>query len=217
MDEILRREVRFLTTRLGAIAREQAGDATFQVIENLRKLSKNLRQHPNPDLLLANDREVKQLTLRSARDVAHAFSLFFHLVNLCEERQRVRRLRTYEASGKGAPMSLQHTFAELARVGVPSGELLRLVRAMRVEPVLTAHPTEAKRRSVLNHVLRIGATLDEHTGQPAHVLERFVDPWVEALWLTDEVRERSVTPQPVPRFVLTHQLSQLPVRTAIIF
>jgi phosphoenolpyruvate carboxylase len=195
MDEILRREVRFLTTRLGAIAREQAGEPTFHAIENLRQLAKKLRQHPSPEFLDANDREVQHLTLSSARDVAHAFSLFFHLVNLCEERQRVRRLRAYEASGKGAPMSLQHTFSELARHNVPPAELLQLLRGMRVEPVLTAHPTEAKRRSVLNHVLRIGATLDEHAGLPAHVLERIVDPWIEALWLTDEVRERSVTPE----------------------
>ncbi|MGE5327641.1 MAG: phosphoenolpyruvate carboxylase [Deltaproteobacteria bacterium] len=195
MDEILRREVRFLTTRLGAIACEQAGIATFRAIENLRQFSKKLRQHPSRELLDANDHEVRRLTLRSAADVAHAFSLFFHLVNLCEERQRVRRLRAYEANGKGAPMSLHHTFSEFARHNVPPRELFELLRGMRVEPVLTAHPTEAKRRSVLNHVLRIGATLDERAGLPVHVLERFVDPWVEALWLTDEVRERSVTPQ----------------------
>ncbi|HET7840645.1 MAG TPA: phosphoenolpyruvate carboxylase [Terriglobia bacterium] len=195
MDEILRREVRFLTTRLGAIAREQAGEATFHAIENLRQSAKKLRQHPSAEQLDANDRQVRQLTLGRAADVAHAFSLFFHLVNLCEERQRVRRLRAYEASGQGAPMSLQHTFSELARYRVPPDELLQLLRGMRVEPVLTAHPTEAKRRSVLNHVLRIGASLNEHAGFPPHLVERYVDPWIEALWLTDEVRERSVTPE----------------------
>jgi phosphoenolpyruvate carboxylase len=195
MDETLRREVRFLTTRLGAIARERAGGDTFRAIESLRQFAKKLRQRLSPALLEANDRELRRLTLARATQVAHAFSLFFHLVNLCEERQRVRRLRAYEASGKGAPMSLRHTFSELARYKVPPEELLGLVRGMRVEPVLTAHPTEAKRRSVLNHMLRIGATLDERGEFPPHQLERYVDPWIEALWLTDEVRERSVTPQ----------------------
>ncbi len=195
MDETLRREVRFLTTRLGAIAREQAGEATFHTIENLRQLAKKLRLHPSSELLDANDREVRHLTLDRAADVAHAFSLFFHIVNLCEERQRVRRLRAYEAGGQGAPMSLQHTFSEFARHRVPPSELLQLLNGMRIEPVLTAHPTEAKRRSVLNHVLRIGATLEERAGFPRHQLEHYVDPWIEALWLTDEVRERSVTPE----------------------
>jgi phosphoenolpyruvate carboxylase len=195
MDEVLRREVRLLTTRLGALAREQAGEETFRAIETLRRLSKQLRQSPSAELLDANDREVHRLTLHRAMEVAHAFSLFFHLVNLCEERQRVRRLRAYENHEKGAPMSLRHTFNELARLEVPLRELQTLLRAMSVEPVLTAHPTEAKRRSVFNHVLSIGRTLDAHEGAPAHVVERAVDPWIEALWLTDEVRERPVTPE----------------------
>ncbi len=195
MDEILRREVRLLTTRLGSIARELAGEETFRAIENLRGFSKQLRQSPSPELLSSNEQEVQRLTLRRATEVAHAFSLFFHLVNLCEERQRVRRLRAYEDHEKGAPMSLRHTFSELARHKVSAREILELLRTMHVEPVLTAHPTEAKRRSVFNHVLRIARTLEAHQGAPHHVAERALDPWIEALWLTDEVRERPVTPE----------------------
>jgi phosphoenolpyruvate carboxylase len=195
MDDVLRREVRLLTTRLGALAREQAGEETFHAIESLRQLSKQLRRNPSPELVEANDREVRRLSLPRAADVAHAFSLFFHLVNLCEERQRVRRLRAYENNEKGAPMSLRHTFAELSRVGVPPRALVRLLQTMSVEPVLTAHPTEAKRRSVFNHVQRIARTLEAHAGSPSQVVERAVDPWIEALWLTDEVRDRPVTPE----------------------
>jgi phosphoenolpyruvate carboxylase len=195
MDEILRREVRLLTTRLGALAREQAGEETFRAIEKLRQLSKQLRQNPNPELVESNDQEVRRLPIRRASEVAHAFSLFFHLVNLCEERQRVRRLRAYENHEKGAPMSLRHTFGELSHFKVPPRELVELLRTMRVEPVLTAHPTEAKRRSVFNHVQRIARTLEAHEGVGHAVLERAVDPWIEALWLTDEVRERPVTPE----------------------
>src|SRR5271169_1258385 len=69
---------------------------------------------------------------------------------------------------------------------------------MRVAPVLTAHPTEAKRRSVLNHILRIGKTLDalgHDLGASSAAADRAIDPWIEALWLTDEMRERPVTPQ----------------------
>ena len=93
MDEILRREVRLLTTRFGVIVREQCGPKTFAAIENLRQLSKQIRQNVDLKLLEAKTREVNRLPLRRAAEVAHAFSLFFHLVNLCEERQRVRRLR----------------------------------------------------------------------------------------------------------------------------
>ena len=194
MDEILRREVRLLTTRLGALIQEQSGRKTFEAIENLRRLSKQLRKNPDPDLLAASDRQVRSLSLQRASDVAHAFSLFFHLVNLCEERQRIRRLRHYESQEDGAPMSLRRTFSRLARQDAPVAELARLLRAMRIEPVLTAHPTEAKRRSVFNHVLRIGRALEALGGSPENSVEKSVDPWIEALWLTEETRERPMTP-----------------------
>ena len=61
--------------------------------------------------------------------------------------------------------------------------------------MLTAHPTEAKRRSVLNHILRLGRTLDAACGDLTPAAERDIDSWIEALWLTDEVREGVVTPE----------------------
>src|SRR5690242_1631829 len=160
MDEILRREVRMLTTRLGALIQEQCGSRTFEAIETLRRLSKQLRQNSDRELQAVGDREVRSLSLQRAADVAHAFSLFFHLVNLCEERQRIRRLRQYESGDAGAPMSLRSTSKRLAKDNISVEDFARLLRSMRIEPVLTAHPTEAKRRSIFNHVLRIGHSLD---------------------------------------------------------
>jgi len=195
MDENLRREVRLLTTRLGALIQEQSGGKTFEAVENLRRLSKQLRQASDPALVAAGDREVRSLSLQRAANVAHAFSLFFHLVNLCEERQRIRRLRQYESGEVGAPMSLRRTFSQLDKQNVPVEEFARVLRSMRIEPVLTAHPTEAKRRSVFNHVLRIGRALESLGGSPEHSIEKSVDPWIEALWLTEETRERPMTPE----------------------
>ena len=195
MDESLRREVRFLTTRLGAIVQEQCGRRVFAAIENLRKLSKQIRNESEPGLLKAKEREVRHLTLGEASNIAHAFSLFFHFVNLCEERQRTKRLQHYEHQEAGAPMSLRHTFSELCRNNVSPPALARLLGSMRVEPVLTAHPTEAKRRSVINHILRINQTLEASHGNLGPAAERTLDAWVEALWLTDEVREKPVTPE----------------------
>ncbi|MFB3921274.1 MAG: phosphoenolpyruvate carboxylase [Terriglobia bacterium] len=195
MDETLRREVRLLTTRLGAIVREQCGEKTFAAIESLRQLSKQIRQHVDPQLLKAKQREVDRLPLVRATEVAHAFSLFFHLVNLCEERQRVRRLEDYARHDTGAPMSFRHTFSELRRHRIPVRALRRLLDSMRIQPVLTAHPTEAKRRSVLNQILRVGRALESLHGDLNTGAEKILDPWIEALWLTDEVRERPVTPE----------------------
>jgi phosphoenolpyruvate carboxylase len=195
MHEQLRQEVRFLTTRLGAIVQEQSGVEVFASIERLRKLAKRLRQHPEPSLRKECEEEVHRLPVEQAAHVAHAFSLFFHLVNLCEERERTRRLREYEGHETGAAMSLRHTFHELRRNHVPANAVKQLLDSMHVEPVLTAHPTEAKRRSVLNHILRIARTLEGVCGSLGPVAARAIDPWIEALWLTDEVREGVVTPR----------------------
>ena len=195
MNEQLRQEVRFLTTRLGAMVREQSGPGVFSAIEVLRKVAKQIRQNPNSKLLKAKERAVNRLSVEEAEAVAHAFSLFFHLVNLCEERERVRRLRAHDRQGAGAPMSLRHTFSELRRQGVPTAAVKKLLESMHIEPVLTAHPTEAKRRSVLNHILRLGRTLDAMCGDFTPTAERDIDSWIEALWLTDEVREGVVTPE----------------------
>lgn len=200
MNEQLHQEVRFLTTRLGAIVREQSGPKVFSAIEALRKIAKQIRQSHklaaarHRAALRVKDHAVNQLSVEEAESVAHAFSLFFHLVNLCEERERTRRLRAHDRQEAGAPMSLRHTFCELRRQGVLAAALKKLLESMHVEPVLTAHPTEAKRRSVLNHILRLGRTLDAACGDLSSTTGEDVDPWIEALWLTDEVREGVVTP-----------------------
>ena len=197
MDELLRHEVRLLTTRLGAVVREQCGPAVFDAIENLRSLAKKSRQDAVPGVIQQIEAQVEQLSLDQASEVAHAFSLFFHLVNLAEERQRIRRLRAYEPDA-GAPMSLRHTFTELRRHQVAPSAVAHLLNSMRIEPVLTAHPTEAKRRSVLNHLSLISRAieqLDTGSRDPAATASEALDACVEALWLTSEVRERPVTPE----------------------
>ncbi len=194
MEEALRHEIRLLTTRLGAVVREQSGAKVFAAIEDLRQLSKRIRQHADADLMEASRRAVSRLRPDEATAVAHAFSLFFHLVNLCEERQRIRRLRDYDRHDRGAPMSLRATFAALRQARVPASAVGKLLESIRVEPVLTAHPTEAKRRSVMNHLWSIAGVLDRIPADSPDA-PAALDPWIEALWLTDEVRERPVTPE----------------------
>ena len=193
MEELLRKEIRLLTTRLGVVVQEQSGPRVFAAIEDLRQLSKQIRQHSDPQLIESSGRTVSRLKPHEATAVAHAFSLFFHLVNLCEERQRIRRLRDYERHDRGAPMSLRSTFAALRQARIPAASLSNLLQSMCVEPVLTAHPTEAKRRSVMNHLWSIADVLDRLPGDGRAA--EMLDPRIEALWLTEEVRERPVTPE----------------------
>jgi phosphoenolpyruvate carboxylase len=178
MDAQLRQEVRFLTTRLGAIIREQAGETVFAQVEQLRVLSKAIRAQHAAEDVRAQRRLVRRLSVRAAHQIAHAFSLFFQLTNLCEERARIRHLQAQEAPAQ----SVRRLFRDLKAAGVPAAAVQRCLDALEIQPVLTAHPTEAKRRSSLNQILRLAGQFE----QPDEILE--------ALWQTEEVREQKVGP-----------------------
>jgi phosphoenolpyruvate carboxylase len=163
---------------LGAIVREQAGDRIYDHIEQIRLLAKSVRATHDPIAIRAKRRRIAALTAAEAHQVAHAFSLFFQVVNLCEERGRIRHLQANPAPVQ----SLRWLFHELKRARVPVTTLRRCLDALDIQPVLTAHPTEAKRRTTLNQILRLA----EHVDDPDEILE--------ALWQTREIRERKVGP-----------------------
>lgn len=178
MDPQLQREVEWITHRLDEIIREQAGAETLARVEQLRRLAAAVRANIHPHGVHAKQQAVRQLRVGQAYDVAHAFSLYFQLVNLCEERARIRHLQAAEAP----PQSLRWLFRELRAAGVTAEQLQRCLNELEIEPVLTAHPTEAKRRTVLNHLMRLAAQFD----QPDEILE--------TLWQTCETRERRLRP-----------------------
>jgi len=178
MDEQLQHEVRFITTGLGDMIREQAGPDVFEHVERLRLLAKQIRaEHADADKA-AKQQLVAAMPIEEANQVAHAFSLFFQLVNLCEERARLRHLRAHDAPRQ----SLARLFGELQAAGVSTERLQQCLDDLEIQPVLTAHPTEAKRQSVLYQLWR----LREEFEQPDEILE--------ALWQTEEVHHRKMTP-----------------------
>jgi phosphoenolpyruvate carboxylase len=178
VDNTLRREVRFLTTRLGDIIREQAGAQVFEQVEKIRALTKKVRARPDKRSIATLETRVKKLSLEDAYSVAHAFSLFFQLVNLCEERERIRKLQAATRPNQ----SLQWLFRFLKEYNVSAAKLSQCLSSLEVQPVLTAHPTEAKRRTTLNHILRLSHSLENP------------DETLEALWQTEETREERPEP-----------------------
>jgi phosphoenolpyruvate carboxylase len=177
MSRILRQEIRRLTGRLDRIIAEQAGRDLFRRLDRIRRLSRRARRFGG-DAALRRPALIERLDVRAAYQVAHAFSLHFQLVNLCEERERARHL-----GRKKAPvMSLRRLFGELRHAGVGAERLQACLDALEIQPVLTAHPTEAKRRTVLNQIRRLELEWD----RPDEVLE--------ALWQTEEVRQQRVGP-----------------------
>ncbi len=174
----LKRDVRWLTTRLGDMIRELEGERVFQRVEKMRQAAKRVRAAHNPSDIEAKRRMIRGLKVRDAFPVVHAFSLFFQLVNVCEERARVRAVR----SRPDLRQSFRHTFTSLNQAGVSARTIRDCLAQMEIEPVLTAHPTESKRRTTMGHLMRIAGDFDNP------------DMTLEALWQSIETRLGNMTP-----------------------
>ncbi|MGH7198693.1 MAG: phosphoenolpyruvate carboxylase, partial [Candidatus Omnitrophota bacterium] len=197
-SEDLRKDVRFLTTLLGDVIREQEGEKLFGKIEEIRGLAKAIRQSHKPELVAEQKKLIGSLDLDEAYKVARAFTIYFQLVNIAEEAQRVRRIRHYESDPKLlGTMSLRRLFHDLRQRGVRGADVLKFLSEMEIELVLTAHPTEAKRRTVLEHLLRIATDLARYdrpdlAGSERGASEVRIKETLEILWQTSEIRRRKV-------------------------
>src|SRR5712691_3432015 len=178
-DAPLRRDVRMLGDLLGQVLVEQEDDSLLADVERVRALARAARGGASQDDLAA---AVAGLPLERQASVLRAFALYFQLANVAEQQHRIRRRRAYAAEERLVPESLDESFSH-----IPPGEAAERVS---LELVLTAHPTEAARRTVLASHLRIAALLAELDDAPYRrdAIEHELAAEITALWQTDEVR-----------------------------
>jgi phosphoenolpyruvate carboxylase len=187
-DTRLRRDVRLFGDVLGRVMVEQRGRELLDAEERIRLLSRQAREGAPRDRL---SEAVRALELGEQESVIRAFALYFQLVNIAEQHHRLRRRREYELEGRIPRDSLRDAFDRLGDRR-PESVSLRLV--------LTAHPTEATRRTILAAHLRISRLLDElddplvEAARIAAVAEEVAGE-VTLLWQTDELR--SIRPRVV--------------------
>ena len=193
-------DIRLLGALLGDVLREQVGEAFFQNVEEVRLLSKRLRKSETKEQMrlytLLNSLGREELRL-----LARAFSFFLNFATIAEQYHRIRRRHEYLKLDQGRPQrgSLDETFGRLKKEGV-SGELLRkTILSLRVELVLTAHPTEVVRRTLFEKYQRIEAALSRRDRLDQTVAEKEANledlrREVLACWLTDEIRRQRPTP-----------------------
>jgi phosphoenolpyruvate carboxylase len=196
-DEPLRRDINLLGRVLGRILIEQEGKDLFETEEEVRLLCKRLRFDYDPDL----DEKLRQLidsmSVERLRLIVRAFSVYFQLVNIAERYHRVRRRRQYESSPENPPQraSVASALARLKDEGLGQGALRSVLDEMAVGLVMTAHPTEAMRRSVRRKHVRIGEMLEAMespalTWKEQRRLEEELAEEITILWQTDELRVR---------------------------
>jgi phosphoenolpyruvate carboxylase len=186
-DSRLRRDVRLLGDVLGRVLVEQEGEELLAAEEQIRLLSRQARSG-GPRRYLRD--AVRRLDLKQQASVSRAFAIYFQLVNIAEQHHRLRRRREYDLEQRVPRESLRDAVDRLGQ---------RLAPPLSLELVLTAHPTEATRRTILGAHLRISrllGELDDPLAAPTQddVADALMGE-VTLLWQTDEVR--SVRPRVV--------------------
>ncbi|MCA9980536.1 MAG: phosphoenolpyruvate carboxylase, partial [Anaerolineales bacterium] len=194
-QEQLSADIHLLGDTLGRVIRRQAGVSTFDLVERMRALAKARRQdgdRATNDFIieLINDVTIKQMEA-----VARAFTIYFQLVNLAEERHRARviRQRAQDAYPRPLTESIADAIFTLWRGGMDDMEMAALLERLHVEPVFTAHPTEAKRRTILSKLRRIAdkmMVLEKTSLMPVErqLYEQYLEGEITNLWSTSQTR-----------------------------
>ena len=160
----LRDDLRLLGELLGDTLKADAGDEVLRTVERVRALAKSARTG-NDEAFGALADVLARMSLDEALPVARAFAQFLHLANIAEQHHRVRRRRAYQQDPTAHPQrgSCEDSFARLLASGITPDRLDETVCALRIELVLTAHPTEVARRRIVqkhNRIARALATRD---------------------------------------------------------
>jgi len=190
-DSALRADIRHLGGLLGDIIREQHGDDAFNLVEDVRARAKDRRKtDPNGvgTLLLA----IENLDTQRLRVLIKAFSNYFQLINIAEDLQRIRVLRQRESDGR-LDESIASAVLTLRDSGMMAAEMRALLNEIRIRLVMTAHPSEAKRKEVLiklQHVASMLARADLGDLLPREdrQLEAAICEEIEELWQTRPTR-----------------------------
>lgn len=145
----LTEDIRLLGKILGDVVREQDGDAVYGLVEQIRKLSVSFHRDENQKANQELTRLLKDLSSDSAMKVLRAFTYFSHLANLAEDRHHIRRRVAYERIGSYQDGSIPVAMKKLHAAGVTSKMISKTLEQSLISPVLTAHPTEVQRTSIL--------------------------------------------------------------------
>jgi len=193
-DLPLRDDIRLLGRILGDTIREQSGAAVFAVVERIRRSSVRFRR--DADVVARRDLEetLNALAPQEALQIIRAFGFFSHLANIAEDQHHIRRTRAH-ALAASAPRegTMALALARAGEAGIPPARLAAFFASAMVVPVLTAHPTEVRRKSTIDREMEVADLLAERdrlplTAAEQHANELALRRAVLTLWQTHLVR-----------------------------
>ena len=190
-------DIRLLGRILGEVIREQEGAAAFDLIERVRQLSVAYRLKADASAGRVLDRLLKNLSADQTVTVIRAFSYFSHLANIAEDRHHLRRRAVHERAGEHQEGSLAVAFERLQRADHRAADIAQVLSAAYISPVLTAHPTEVQRQSILDAERAIAGRLAERDDLPTPAArddnEALMRARVTQLWQTRMLRTTKLT------------------------
>jgi phosphoenolpyruvate carboxylase len=197
-DARLRNDIRLLGRILGDTVRDQEGADVFELVERIRQTS--IRFHRDEDRLARRELEtmLDSMSIAETVRIVRAFSYFSHLANIAEDQNNIRQMR---ARGLAAPPRLSplaQTLAHAREAGFGAADLRRFFKDALVSPVLTAHPTEVRRKSTMDREMEIAALLDRRervqlTPEETEACDELLRREVLTLWQTNLQRRTKLT------------------------
>jgi phosphoenolpyruvate carboxylase len=198
-DARLREDIRLLGRILGDTVRDQEGADVFDLVERIRQTS--IRFHRDDDKPARRELELILDSMSTSQTVriVRAFSYFSHLANIAEDQNNIRQMRARSAA-RGAPRTgtLPLTLAHARAAGFTAADLRKFFTEALISPVLTAHPTEVRRKSTIDREMEIAALLDRRervqlTPEELAASDEELRREVLTLWQTNLLRRTKLT------------------------
>ncbi len=194
-DARLREDIRLLGRILGDTVRDQEGADVFDLVERIRQTS--IRFHRDEDRLARRELEtiLDSMSISETVRIVRAFSYFSHLANIAEDQNNIRQMRSRGALRSG---TLAETLAHARDAGFSAADLRTFFKEALVSPVLTAHPTEVRRKSTIDREMEIAALLDRRervqlTPEESEASDEQLRRAVLTLWQTNLLRRTKLT------------------------
>jgi phosphoenolpyruvate carboxylase len=197
-DTRLRNDIRLLGRILGDTVRDQEGADVFDLVERIRQTS--IRFHRDEDRLARRELEtiLDSMSISETVRIVRAFSYFSHLANIAEDQNIIRRMRTRGGANGTPRAALAETLSQARAAGFSAADLRGFFKEALVSPVLTAHPTEVRRKSTMDREMEIAALLDrrervQFTPEETEASDEALRREVLTLWQTNLLRRTKLT------------------------
>jgi len=193
-DARLRDDIRLLGRILGDTVRDQEGANVFDLVERIRQTSIRFHRDEDPQARGELEQILDSMSISETLRIVRAFSYFSHLANIAEDQNNIRRMR----AGGGTTGALAETLGHARAAGFSPDDLRRFFRDALVSPVLTAHPTEVRRKSTMDREMEIAALLDRRervklTSDEWAASDERLRREVLTLWQTNLLRRTKLT------------------------